>query len=522
MKMAISMGNAPHIQPMFVHGTQPRALHQQTFIHHGQGFGCVPLANCHLPQFSNARFAQELSQQHTRNGDEQKRTIKITHPETHEELMLDRHGHSFMGIPFSSQMPQHNINEVPQLVQTFSPVQKVYYPRPGTYNSRPIYLPNTTSVPLASRHISSKMQPPMQSFDPINSNHPITSMKPPMPISWVDASSRAVTNLHTTSEVSSFKGLLPSSLSAPIHVEVKPPITFSVEKNEVSLNYSGESAMSYQQSNHKIGLPIYPEAANLVFDEGNLKATDVTSDSCNSIHQKVPTQQIQSQQDSVDHITSTMAPQTISIGNQSLASTTSCIFSVKAKPTEMEESLVITTSSSSQANIKSSNTKASSRSDSVVCTSTSLISNIDVTSSTDRNSKYHGNSILGKPPVIYTQEIVPPTFSGSTTLTEGLRKETVNPVSFLETNRELNGSVPLQNQDFMDKEHVATKKGMRSMSKTEQVDVTMPGIAFGSEEGTCVAKSGRFNACQEPIDFHHFTSIDMQTSNDNQQPLPDA
>ena len=60
------------------------------------------------------------------------------------------------------------------------------------------------------------------------------------------------------------------------------------------------------------------------------------------------------------------------------------------------------------------------------------------------------------------------------------------------------------------------------MSKTEQVDVTMPGIAIGSEEGTCVAKSGRFNACQEPIDFHHFTSIDMQTSNDDRQPLPDA
>ena len=231
VKIAIPLGNAPHIQPMFVHGTQPpRALHQQTFIHQGQGFGCAPPANCHLPQFGNARFAKELSQQHPRSSDEQKRTVKITHPETHEELMLDRRGHSVMGIPFSSQMPLHNINQQPQPVQTFSPVQKVYYPRPGTYNSRPIYLPNTTSVPLASRHISSKMQPPMQSFDPINSNHPITSMKPPMPISWVDASSRAVTNLHTTSEVSSFKGLLPSSLSAPVRVEVKPPITFSVEK----------------------------------------------------------------------------------------------------------------------------------------------------------------------------------------------------------------------------------------------------------------------------------------------------
>ncbi|RLM73499.1 hypothetical protein C2845_PM15G16160 [Panicum miliaceum] len=521
VKMAIPVGNAPHIQPMFVHGTQPRALHQQTFIHQGQGFGCAPPANCHLPQFGNARFAQELSQLHTRSSDDQKRIVKITHPETHEELMLDRRGHSFMGIPISSQMPLYYINQLPQPVQTFSPVQKVYYPKPCTYNSTPIYHPNTTSVPLASRQISSKMQPLMHSFDSTNSNQPITSMKPPMSTSCLDASSRKVTNSHTSSEVSSFKGLLPS-LSAPVHVELKPPITFPVEKNEVSLKCTGES-MSNQQSNNKIGLAISPEAANLVSTEVNLKAPDVTYDiSCNSLSQKVPTQWTQSQQDSIDHVRPIVGPQTISTSNQPLASTKSSIFSVKAKPSEMEESSVITTSSTSQANLESSHTEASSRSDSVVCTVTSLISNIDVTSVTNRNSKYHRNSILGKPPVIYTQEMVSPKFLGSTTLTEDLRKENANPVSFLETNPELNDPVSLQNQDFMVKEHVVTKKGMYSMSTTEQVHATMRGIAFGSEEGTGIAKLGRLQACHESLDSHHIISIDMQTSSNNQQPLPDA
>ncbi|PUZ48255.1 hypothetical protein GQ55_7G230900 [Panicum hallii var. hallii] len=508
---------------MFVHGTQPRALHQQTFIHQGQGFGCAPPANCHLPQFGNAKFAQELSQQNPRSGNEQKRTVKITHPETHEELMLDRRGHSFMGIPISSQMPLHNINQLPQPIQTFSPVQKVYYPRPDTYNPAPIYLPNTTSVPLATRQISSKMQPLIHSFDSTNSNQPITSMKPPMPISWLDASSRAVTNLHTASEVSSFKGLLSSSLSAPVHVELKPPITFPVEKKEVSLKCSGESVMSNQQSNHKIGLAISPEAANLVSAEGNLKAPDITSDiSCNSISQKVPTKQIQSQQALADHVIPIVSPQTISTGNQPLTSATSCTFSLKAKPSEMEESSMITTRSSSQLNLESSYTEASSRSDSVVCIQTSLISNIDVTSPTNKNSKYQGNSILGKPPIIYTQEMVPSKFPGSTTLTKGLRKEKVNLVSFLETNSELNGLVQLQNQDFLIKEDAVTKKEMCSVSKAEQVDATTPDIAFGSEEGIGVAKLGRFHACDESVDLHQFISIDMQTSNNNQQPLLDA
>ncbi|CAL5069164.1 unnamed protein product [Urochloa decumbens] len=522
VKMAVPMGNASHIQPMFVHGAQPRALHQQTFIHQGQGFGCAPPANCHLPQFGNMRFAQELSQQHPRSNDEQKRTVKITHPETHEELMLDRRGHSFMGVPVSGQMPLHNINQLPQPVQTFSPLQKVYYPRPGTYNSAPIYLPNTTNAPLASRQISSKMQPPMHSFDSTNSNQPIASIRPPMPMSWLDASSRAVTNLHTASEVSSFKGLLPSSLSAPVHVELQPSITFPAEKNEVSLKSSGESTMSNQQNNHKIRLEISPEPANLVSDDGNLKTPAATSDiSCNSISQAVPTQQAETQQASVNHVTPIVGPQSISTSNLPLASAASFTPSVKAKPREMEESSVIPTTSLSHAKLESSHTEASGRADSVIWTATSLISSIDGTSPTNRNSKFDSNSILGKPPLIYTQEIVPPKFAGSNTLTEGLRKAKANPVPSLEKDSEL-GSATLQNQDFMIKEHVVNEKGMCSKSKTEQVDTPTPGTAFGSEEGTGVAELERFHACQESVDLHPSIAIDMQTSNDNHQPSPDA
>jgi translation initiation factor 4G len=517
VKMAVPVGNASHMQPMFVHGAQPRALHQQTFIHQGQGFGCSPPVNCHLPQFGNMRFAQELSQQHPRSGDEQKRTVKITHPETHEELMLDRRGHSFMGVPVSGQMPLHNINQLPQPVQTFSSLQKVYYPRPGTYNSAPIYLPNTTAVPLASRQMSSTMQAPMHSFDSTNSNKPITTIRPPMPISWLDASSKALTNLHTTSEVSSFKGLRPSSLSAPVYVELKQPITFPAEKNEVPLKCSGEPAMLNQQSDHKIGLEVSPEPANLVSDGGNLKTPAATSGmSCNSIYHAAPTLQTQTQQASV------MGPQTISTSNLPLASNASCTSSVKAKSSEIEESSVIPTTSLPHAKLELSHTEASGRTDSVIWTPASLISNTDGASPTNRNSKYDGNSILGKPPLIYTQEMVLPKFVGSNTFTEGFRKVKVNPAPFLEKNSEFNGSATLPDQDFVIKEDVVNEKGMCSKLKTEQVDTTTPGTALGSEDSTGVTKSGRFHACHESVDLHPSIAQDMQASNDNQQPSPDA
>ncbi|KAF8702870.1 hypothetical protein HU200_032705 [Digitaria exilis] len=522
VKMSVPVGNAPHIQPMFVHGAQPRALHQQTFIHQGQGFGCAPPANCHLPQFGNMRFAQELSHQHPRTADGQKRIVKITHPDTHEELMLDRRGHSFMGVPVSGQMPLHNINQLPQPVQAFPPLQKVYYPRTGTYSSAPIYLPNTT-VPLASRQISPKMQTPMHSFDSNNNNQPVTSIRPPMPKSCIDASPRALTNLHTASEVSSFKGLLPPSLSAPVHVDLKPPVPFPAENNEVSSKCSGESAMSDKQNHHKVELEICHESTRLVSDEGSLKAPHATSDiSCNSVSQAVPTQQTDTPQASVDHVTPIAGPENISTSNLPLASTASCTSSVKAKPSEMEESSVIPTTSSPHAKLESSHTEASGRTDSVIWTAASSISNVDGISPTNRNSKYDGNSILGKPPLIYTQEMVPPKFVGSNTFTEGLRKAKVNPVPFLEKSCELNGSAQWQNQDFMIKERVVNEKGMCSKSKTEQVDSTVPGTDFGLEDGTGVAKLGRFHACHESADVDPSISIDIQTSNDSHKSSPDA
>ncbi|XP_062186158.1 eukaryotic translation initiation factor 4G-like [Phragmites australis] len=533
VKMAVPVGNAPHIQPFFVHGAQPRALHQQTFIHQGQGFSCAPPANCHLPQFGNMRIAQELSQQQPRTGDEQKRTIKITHPDTHEELMLDRRGHSFVGVPASGQMPLHNINQLHQPVQTFSPLQKVYYPRPGTYNSAPIYLPNTTTIPLSSRQISSKMQPPMHSFDSTNSNQPITSIRPPMPNPWLDASSCPATNLHTASEVSGCKGLRPSSLSAPVQVELKPPIAFTAEKNEVlsetsipicavethrSFMYSSESAMSSQQSHRKIGLQVSPEPAKLV-SERNLKVPAATADiNCKSMSQAVATQQAQTRKVLADHVTPVAGPQTISTSNVPFTSTASCTSSVKAKPIEMEESPVIPTTSLPHAKCESSHTEASSRTDTVILTAT--CSNTDGTSQTNMSSKYDGNSILGKPPLIYAQEMQPPKFAGSNTFT-GLRKAKVNPVSFLEKKSEVNGSVPVQNQDFMIEEHVVNDKVRCSKSKTEQVDATTLNAACGLDN-TDVAKSVRFHAFHESVDLHPSVSTDLQTSNENKQPSAEA
>ncbi|TVU15016.1 hypothetical protein EJB05_38514 [Eragrostis curvula] len=505
MKMALPLSNAPHMQPLFAHGAQPRALHQQTFIQQGQGFGCAPPVNCHLPQFGNMRIAQELSQQQPRSADENKRTIKITHPETHEELMLDRRGHSFIGVPASGQMPLHSTNQLHQPVQTYPPLQKMYYPRPGTYNSAPLYLPNTNSAPLAAKQLSSKMQPPMHSFGSTNSNLPITSIKPPMPNPWLDASSTPLSNLHLASEVSSFKGSLPSSLSAPVQIEPKSPIALPTEKNEVS------SETSIRICGAETHTSRYSSESYMSNSEGNPKVPAASSDAgYNSIYQTVPTQQARGVEASADHITRNAGPQNISTSNLPLASTSRC--------TEMEESPVVPTTSSSHAKCDSSHTKASNRTDSSILTATSFVSTTDGASPPDRNSKHDSSSILGKPPLIYTQEMLSPKSAGSSTFTECLKTERVNTFPCLEKNSEVSGSVSLENQDFMIEGHVVNDKVMcRSKSKA---DVS---AACGLEDDTDVSESVRIQARHESDGPHPTISIDdLETSSENKRPPSDA
>ncbi|KAL6651137.1 hypothetical protein ACP70R_010062 [Stipagrostis hirtigluma subsp. patula] len=534
VKMTVPVGNAPHMQSLFVHGAQPRALQQQTFIHQGQGFGCAPPANCRLPQFGNMRIAHELSQQQPRIGDEQKRTIKITHPETHEELMLDRRGHSFMGVPPSGQVSLHNMHQLPQPAQTFSPLHKVYYPRPGMYSSAPIYLPNATSIPLATRQISSKMQTPMHSFDSTNSNQPITSIRPPR----LDASSRPLSNSHIASEISSFNVLLPSSLSAPVQGELRPPISFPAEKNEASsetciptcaaetrtiLRYSSESSMSSQQSDHNIGLEISPGPAKLV-SERNRKGPDTSFDmSCNSVSQAIPTQQTRIAQASANHVTPIADPQTISLSNLPLASTASTMSSVREKTVDMEESSVLPTTSSSHSKCELSRVEASDRIDSVISAATSLGSNTDGMPPTNWNAKCDGNSILGKPPLIYGQEMLPPKFAGSNTITESIRKAKINRVPILENSSEVNGSVPLQSHDITIEEQVVNDKAICSKPKAAQVDATASGAARGLKGDIDVGKPARFRECHESVYLHPSILIDdLQASNEDKQPLRDA
>ncbi|KAG8082851.1 hypothetical protein GUJ93_ZPchr0014g46659 [Zizania palustris] len=519
---SVPMGNAPHVQPLFVHGAPPRAFQQQAVIQQGQGLGCTHPASHHLPQFGNMRIIKDLSQQQARSCNEQKRIVKITHPETHEELMLDRYVHSYgyMDIPVPGQIPLPGMNQLPQTVQTFSPFHKVYPLQQNIYNSTPFYLHKSNTVPFESRQISSKMQPARYSFDPTNSNRPIVPIKSPTPNPWLNVRSRPPTHSHA-SEVSSSKVILSSTLSAPGQGAQKLPTVFFAGKNEISsqtstlcmtetpavLRYSGESALPSQQRVHKNGLDISLEPEK-VASEGNLKVPATTSGMSPTA---VSAQQTQVVPAIAGHVTSV----------------------VKSKSAEIEKSPLSATASSSDAKSEPSNivslqseafegTETSSENVHAILTEASLgYNNIDGTPLVARNSKCDGKSILGKPPLTHTQETLAPKCSTSRTITEGLSK--ANPIYSLEETSKTSSSVPLHIRDVAREEHIVNVEVKCSRTKEEQVNMNMAS-ACGSENATDGNKLVKLHAHSESGDsLYPLVSIrDLPSSYKNKQCTSDT
>ncbi|KAL1562055.1 eukaryotic translation initiation factor 4G-like isoform X2 [Salvia divinorum] len=125
--MSLPLGNPSVQHSMFVQGIQPHPMQSQAMMHQGQGLNFPPQIGPQLPpQFGNMgmSLAPQFPQQAPVKYNGSRKTVKITHPETHEELRLD-----------SS-------------------------PAPSSYNAAPHFYPPASSVPLGSTHAPPNSQPP--------------------------------------------------------------------------------------------------------------------------------------------------------------------------------------------------------------------------------------------------------------------------------------------------------------------------------------------------------------------------
>ncbi|KAL1190885.1 Eukaryotic translation initiation factor 4G [Cardamine amara subsp. amara] len=154
MPMALSMGNTPQI-PQQVFFQHP--LHHQGMMHQAQGHGfAAPMGAQIHPQLGHVGVGlspQYPQQQGGKYGGARKTTpVKITHPDTHEELRLDRRGDPYPEGESAASKPHSNTPPRSQPVSSFVP-RPVNLVQPSYNSNTMIYPP--VSVPLNSGSMSS-------------------------------------------------------------------------------------------------------------------------------------------------------------------------------------------------------------------------------------------------------------------------------------------------------------------------------------------------------------------------------
>ncbi|XP_062187059.1 eukaryotic translation initiation factor 4G-like [Phragmites australis] len=127
MSMGLTGGNAPQV-PQQLYVPTIHQLQQQAMMQ-GQGIGYVSSAGHQFPpQLGN--IPMSIAPQYTQT---RKTTVKITHPDTHEELKLDKRMDS------SGQRASPNLTPQSQPVSSYNPLM-------GFYHQSSIYYPPTTGV----------------------------------------------------------------------------------------------------------------------------------------------------------------------------------------------------------------------------------------------------------------------------------------------------------------------------------------------------------------------------------------
>ncbi|KAL6565829.1 hypothetical protein OROHE_004884 [Orobanche hederae] len=213
MQMPLPIGNPPMQQPLFISGLQPHPLQSQGIMHQGQNFNFSTQMSHQLPPLMGnigINMSQQFPQQQAANfGGVPRKTVKITHPETHEELRLD-----------GSLVPRSHPNVSPpqsQPIISFPPNHPMSF-YPNSYNATSVFFPTTGSVSMSSNVVPPASQPPRISKQVTVKPPAISHVeKEPLPakssISVRKAESKESPKLHDTDSVRP-KEVEPSSMSS--------------------------------------------------------------------------------------------------------------------------------------------------------------------------------------------------------------------------------------------------------------------------------------------------------------------
>ncbi|KAK4410914.1 Eukaryotic translation initiation factor 4G [Sesamum angolense] len=171
MPMSLPLGNPPVQHSMFVPGLQPHPMQSQGMMHQGQSLNFSPQMGPIPPQLGSMgmNMAPQFPQQPAVKYSGSRKTVKITHPETHEELRLE-------SSPASRSHP--NMPSQSQPISSFPPnIPMNFYP--NSYNATSLFFPGASSVPHSSTQVPPSSQPP-RSYNQVTVKPPSRGEKEPL------------------------------------------------------------------------------------------------------------------------------------------------------------------------------------------------------------------------------------------------------------------------------------------------------------------------------------------------------
>lgn len=281
--MPLHVGSTTQVQQqVFLPGLQSHPLQPQGMTHQGPSLGFAPQMGHQLgPPLGNLGMgmAQQFTPQQPGKFGATRKPVKITHPQTHEELKLEnKRADSYSDVGSSGPRGLPNVPSQSQPIQSYSPAHSANYFSTIHANSYspPIFFSNPTSVPLTSTQMTPGSSATRYNYPVGQGGPPMSFMNHsvlnPLPVSNAGPHVLGVTEPSNLEHGRDAYTISASALSASVRVTVKPAVKPPAEKVMTSLTVS--LPVSKDESPKLMRQPDEASASNQRIDN------DVCLDNC--------------------------------------------------------------------------------------------------------------------------------------------------------------------------------------------------------------------------------------------------
>ncbi|KAI4354639.1 hypothetical protein L6164_003486 [Bauhinia variegata] len=238
--MPLPIGNAPQVQQqVFLPRLQPHPMHSQGIMQ-AQNMSFTPQMGPQLPhQLGNMGISitpQFPQQQGGKFGGPRKTTVKITHPETHEELRLDKRADTYSEGVSSGARSHPNVPSQSQPVQSFGASHPTNYYPPSSYNTSSLFFQSPNSLPLTSSQITPNSQAPRFNYQVNHGPQNVSFINPSslssVPVGKTGAPILGVPEPASAEHSRDVHNVILSAPPGASSVTIKPSSGSGVEKSE--------------------------------------------------------------------------------------------------------------------------------------------------------------------------------------------------------------------------------------------------------------------------------------------------